>query len=157
MNATKYATKHATKKKTTHDALTWLALVAAFIVTLTVLLMTACTAQQLQRFDDTVASPGAVEFADTVEPIVTAVRPLLPEPIGTLVAAVSGLTVGLIRASHNRRTARNLAKAIERNKTDSGTISFANPVVATKLSTDMGRAARRIVDEAQGKKTNTPF
>jgi hypothetical protein len=88
---------------------------------------------------------------------VNAAAPLIPPPWGTIVAAVTGLALGLFRAAQNRSAARRIAASIEQNAGADGTINLSDPAIKDKVRSVQGATAGRVVDEAQGKVASLPF
>ena len=118
--------------------------------------LTACSAEQMAKFDDHAGDPGVVASAEYVDNVVRGVSPFIPVPfVGEILAGLSGLTLGLVRAAANRRAARAIALGIEVAKDANGTVDLNSK--AKVVSTAMGAAGNRIVDEAQGKKAALPF
>ena len=118
--------------------------------------LTACSAEQMAKFDDHAGDPGVVESAEYVDSIVKGVSPYIPVPfVGEILAGLSGLTLGLVRAAANRRAARAVALGVEAAKDTNGVPDLKGK--ASLVSATMGASGNRIVDEAQGKKAALPF
>ena len=92
----------------------------------------------------------ATDDVDAFEATYQTTAEMLPPPWGGYLALGGGLIAALWRAAKNRQTARNIATSME------GRVTVNTDERAT-VSGIQGAAGRRIVDEAQGKRTKLPI
>ena len=114
----------------------------------------AAAKQALATFQTQLQSNPPADGVDVGIAAVQAAAPLLG-PYGSLAVALAGIAA-MIRGAYNRAAGRKLAQAIEAAKAK-GAVNFADPETAAKISAGMGAAAKRIVDEAQGKALPLPI
>lgn len=77
-------------------------------------------------------------------------RDVAPPPWGYIVSSFGGLLLGLVRASYNRWTARNVVRSVDPLVTPDGPDAAA-------ISAAQGAGGKRLVDEAQGRRLVLPF
>lgn len=93
---------------------------------------------------------------DAVDDTTAVVSQFIP-PEWRWAVLLGGTTLAaLIRAANGRRAARKIVVAIEAAKSNTNQIDFNNPATVATLDS-MGRAAKRIVDEAQGTVNKLPI
>jgi len=94
---------------------------------------------------------NARDGLDVAEATVQSTATFLPPPWNAMLAAGGGLILGLLRAAQNRKHGRAIAGSVD------GRLTELDPAAAAAISAAQGAGAKRIVDEAQGKKLKLPF
>ncbi len=106
------------------------------------------TLQELnKRLEDTTDALGVTEA------VLQTAAPFIPPPWGTLVAGIGVGVIGLIRSARTKATAKKVIQSV-------------NPLIASldlrknqkdQIALIQGKAGKKLVDEAQGKKFSLPI
>lgn len=84
---------------------------------------------------------------------VAAIAPVVPYGNIILLATTA---LGFLKSAKHKKAGINMAKAINSVKKE-GVVDFNKQAVRDQLSREMGSFAKRLVDEAQGKKCSMSF